>query len=1040
MAFNGIHDVQVDRKEKKDEQNCCHCPPEQMPLKYRLLSGQSQRILELKVEGIKCQSCERAIRKALSTNTAIIELSVSIPEKLVTIGYDDSKISSHKIIDILTEVGFVSIMLKDYSSNVSPSSMSQTAFVSHLISNIEGHSISKEQQNFINNGNQIIQVTVKGMTCASCVSAIEGVLRKLEGVINVSVSLLAHKADITFDDLIIEKEKILNEIRKIGFEANLDDNYLDVAHIFFKIYPPTLLTIQSIYDLEESLKSNGVLDIQITSKCEGKLDVTYDPNIIGPRDIFLRLKSEYGSVKLIPCQTTAATYQQRAHMDIVKWRNAFILSSLFGVPCMIVMLIFMFAMSHHSIPAVIGVIGIDNVLMFALATPIQIIGGRYFYRRAVLSIMHKQANMDVLVALATTTAYVYSLIDCLYNLIVSGLNPMTYFDVSPMLIMFVSLGRWLESIAKLKTTEAVTRLLSLRPSDAILISQENDRCNNRCIDIDRPECVIDSELIQKNDILKVLPGMHIPSDGIVIKGSSYVDESLLTGESMPIAKSAGHKVIGGTINNEGVLFIRVICVGKASTLFQIIRMVEKAQSAKPPIQAFADVIAGYFVPGVITIAIITLLGWLLAGYIAYDSVYKYSRYAKYPDMKVSKSQVILELSLRFSISVLAIACPCALGLATPTAVMVGTGTGARNGILIKGGDQLEIAHKIDTIIFDKTGTITVGSPSVLEFKTFNLAMGDAIYDANEVLSIANVVEANSEHPLAKAITNFTKTHNIRTDNARCTDFATIPGCGLQAVVEFQNTNKNVLHVLIGNRELMKRNHVDIQVCDTIIREMQQRSFTILIMAVQASPTALFAIADPIRPEARLTIKLLKDELKIESIMLTGDNEITAKSVARNVGIQKVVAEMCPGSKCRYVKRLQLSGKKVAMVGDGVNDSPALAHADLGIAIGTGSDIAVEAAGIVLVRNDLLDVYNAIDLSKKTFSRIRLNFILACIYNFIGIPLAAGIFLPIGISLLPWMASAAMAMSSVSVVLSSLMLKRWQKKSVASKESTNWIQV
>lgn len=1008
---------------------------------YESLISNSQRILALSVPGIKCHSCERSIVTAFRDQEGILEVRVSIENKTVRIVYDECQILPTQIRDILLTAGFEIETLEDFgtipaSGDHGMLAASSPGFTTPLISKrvdrVEPSSNCEEPES------TSVELSIQGMTCASCVSAIERAIRSLPGVLSASVSLLSNRAEVTFCQTRTSEHDIVRAIHKIGFESEVialgtqgDDS---TSQICFQVSPMSELTQLSVDDLQAALKQEGVIEMTIVSAKSGKLCVSYDHNRIGPRDLLTRLQSQYTCVKL--SQTSATKLRQEADIEIAKWRNAFLLSTVFGVPCMVIMMVFMFAIPHHNIPPVIGVIGIDNVLMFALATPIQIIGGRYFYRRAISSLIHGQANMDVLIALATTIAYVYSLLDCLFNLVVSGMNPMTFFDVSPMLIMFVSLGRWMESIAKMKTTDAVTRLVSLRPSDAILVSpcgQEDQSSQTATEPEYRREQVIDSQLIQKNDIIKVLPGMHIPADGIIVNGLSHVDESLLTGESMPVSKIRGDKVVGGTTNSDGVLHIRVSNVGNSSTLFQIARMVERAQSSKPPIQAFADVIAGYFIPCVISISAITFFGWLLTGTLNYEAVYKYSRYSKYPNVNASHFQVIFESALRFSISVLAIACPCALGLATPTAIMVGTGTGAKHGILIKGGDQLEIAHKINTIVFDKTGTITVGSPSVVEFQVLQpLGSGDCRHSADLLLSVASTVESNSDHPLAKAIMRFSKAERVHDANVRCTGYTLEQGSGVSADVEWTEGHKK--RVLIGNHDLMKSHRVNTSQHDKTIRLMEMKGHTTLIMTLEGVPVALFGVADPIRAEARYTMETLQTAYRIETIMLTGDNELTARSVGDQVNISNVIAESCPSSKLRHIKRLQMRGRKVAMVGDGINDSPALAHADLGIAIGTGSDIAVEAAGIVLVRNDLIDVVNAIDLSRKTLKRIRLNFVLACIYNFLGIPLAAGIFLPLGISLLPWMASAAMATSSVSVVISSLMLKKWKKRSIGESDS------
>ncbi|CAF3670773.1 unnamed protein product [Rotaria sp. Silwood1] len=594
-----------------------------------------------------------------------------------------------------------------------------------------------------------------------------------------------------------------------------------------------------------------------------------------------------------------------------------------------------------------------------------------------------------------------------------------------------------------KTSDALTKLLSLQPPQGILVRLNED--TGTIIE----EKIILAKLIQRNDILKVVPGGTIPTDGRVIQGTSTCDESLITGEAMPVEKTIGSQVVGGTKNLNGMLLIRATHVGSETALKQIIKLVEGAQTSKAPIQALADKIAGYFVPVIVSFSGITLICWIIIGYTHFDQIEKYSMYhhskmKHHEGTKPSQMEVILELAFRFAITVLSIACPCALGLATPTAVMVGTGVGASQGILVKGGEPLETAQKIRTIVFDKTGTITQGKPTVIDTRLF--LPNDSYWTLKRMLAIAGTAESASEHPLGKAIRIYCQNFFGCEQFGHCEDFNAIWGYGLSVKVnEIESLiNKNsqsndnislndkVYFVLIGNREWMERNSIHVtDEIDSAMSKHEHDGNTAVLIAVDNKIIGMIGIADPIKPTAPLTIFALQS-MGLNVLLVTGDNMKTARAVATQVGIKNVYAEVLPTQKERFIATLKENsrkGEKVAMVGDGVNDSPALARADVGIAVGTGADVAVEAASIVLIRDALEDVLGAILLSKKTVRRIRFNFLFAIIYNLIGIPIAAGILLPIGISLTPWMASAAMALSSVSVVMSSLLLRNYRKPDI-----------
>uniref|UniRef100_A0A674DZW5 P-type Cu(+) transporter n=1 Tax=Salmo trutta TaxID=8032 RepID=A0A674DZW5_SALTR len=578
-----------------------------------------------------------------------------------------------------------------------------------------------------------------------------------------------------------------------------------------------------------------------------------------------------------------------------------------------------------------------------------------------------------------------------------------------------------------KTSEALAKLMSLQATDATVVTLGPDHSI-------LSEEQVSVELVQRGDIVKVVPGGKFPVDGKVIEGSSMADESLITGEPMPVSKKPGSSVIAGSINAHGSLLVQATHVGADTTLCQIVKLVEEAQTSKAPIQQFADRLSGYFVPFIVIASVLTLLVWLVIGFVNFHVVKEY--FPGYNE-NIPKTDVIVRFAFQASITVLSIACPCSLGLATPTAVMVGTGVGAQNGILIKGGEPLEMAHKIGAVMFDKTGTITNGVPRV----TRVLVLWErARLPLRKVLALVGTAEASSEHPLGMAVAKHCK-EELETDVlGSCKDFQSVPGCGISCKVS--NIEEVLLEgasaspsysVLIGNREWIRRNglHVGADV-DDAMSSHETKGQTAILVAIDGVLCAMLAIADTVKTESALAVHTLLS-MGIEVVMITGDNRRTAKAIATQVGIRKVFAEVLPSHKVAKVQELQERGLRVAMVGDGVNDSPALARADVGIAIGTGTDVAIEAADVVLIRNDLLDVVACIELSKKTVQRIRINFVFALIYNLVGIPIAAGVFLPAGLVLQPWMGSAAMAASSVSVVISSLLLKLYKKTSIETYE-------
>jgi Cu+-exporting ATPase len=614
-----------------------------------------------------------------------------------------------------------------------------------------------------------------------------------------------------------------------------------------------------------------------------------------------------------------------------------------------------------------------GLLLFLIVTPIQFIGGWTFYVGAYHAIKRRTANMDLLISIGTLVAYLYSTVVLFFPGVLPVKERDVYFEVSAVIIAFVLLGKYMEEAIKKKGSAAVRKLLDLRPTMATLLK-------------DGKETEIPAIQIQVGDILIIRPGEKIPTDGIVIEGSSSVDEKMITGESMPVDKNMGDEVIGATINKQGLLKIKATKVGKETALSQIVHIVEQAQSSSTQIQRLADSISAKFVPAVVSVAVAAFLIWFF----------------------VFGNFIVGLLSF---VAVLIIACPCALGIATPAALMVGVGKGAEAGILIRGAEYLERSQKITTIVFDKTGTLTKGEPSVTNIVKFGQ------FTENQILEYASSVESGSEHPLAQAIIRDAKMKNIASKNPQ--NFEAISGMGVSAIV-------NGKAVLFGNRKLLNKFNIPTDQIEQKMESLESEGKTVMIVAVDNTIAGLIAVADTLKESSGAAIESLKS-LGIETVMLTGDNEKTAKTVAKNVGIDKVIANVLPAEKADVIKKLQSEKKVVAMVGDGINDAPALAQADIGIAIGSGSDIAKETGGIILIKDDIMDVARAVRLARATMKKIKQNLFWALIYNAGAIPIAA-----IGL-LNPIVAAAAMALSSISVIGNSYFLKRFKIDKKSNKE-------
>uniref|UniRef100_A0A8C3RU20 Copper-transporting ATPase 1 n=1 Tax=Chelydra serpentina TaxID=8475 RepID=A0A8C3RU20_CHESE len=899
------------------------------------------KAIVFRVDGMHCNSCVLNIQSSISALPSVANIVVSLEKKTATVKYDPDFISVdvlRRAIEAVSPETFKVSLPDEYenvelfNAPVSPVKSSQTALNSTI------QSVT-----------QVTVVNIEGMTCNSCVQSIEGVISRKPGICSVLVALMAGKAEVRYDPAIIQPSVIADLIREMGFGATVMENY-DGDGIL-ELIVRGMTCASCVHKIESTLmKTKGVLYSSV-ALATNKAHIKYDPEIVGPRDIMQTVEDLGFGTSLVKKDRSASHLDHK--QEIRQWKRSFLVSLVFCIPVMALMIYMMIMDSHLS--DVLPGLSVMNLLSFLLCVPVQLFGGWYFYIQAYKALKHKTANMDVLIVLATTIAFVYSFVILLVAMAEKAkVNPVTFFDTPPMLFVFIALGRWLEHMAKGKTSEALSRLISLQATEATLVNLGPD---NSLLSEDQ----VDVELVQRGDIVKVVPGGKFPVDGRVIEGQSMVDESLITGEAMPVTKKPGSTVIAGSINQNGSLLISATHVGADTTLSQIVKLVEEAQTSKAPIQQFADKLSGYFVPFIVAVSVVTLFAWIVIGFVNFEIVETY--------------------------------------------------------------------FHVKVVVFDKTGTITHGTPEVMQVK---ILMEDNQMPRNKILAIVGTAESNSEHPLGTAITKYCKKELDSETLGTCTDFQVVAGCGISCKV----TNIEALlyrrnekySVLIGNREWMNRNGLLLKSdIDNAMIEHERRGCTAVLVAVDGVLCGLIAIADAVKPEAELAVHILKT-MGLEVVLMTGDNSKTARYIASQVGITKVFAEVLPSHKVAKVKQLQEEGKRVAMVGDGINDSPALAMANVGIAIGTGTDVAIEAADVVLIRNDLLDVVASIDLSRKTVRTIRFNFVFALIYNLVGIPVAAGVFLPVGIVLQPWMGSAAMAASSVSVVCSSLLLKLYKKPS------------
>lgn len=924
------------------------------------------RMVMFKIRDIKCASCATSIESAVGNLNGVASVTVSPLQGQAVVRYMSKLITAKTIKEAVEDAGF-------------------------------------QVDEFPEQDIEVCRLRIKGMACTSCSESIERAISMVDGVKKAVVGLALEEAKINFDPNITDIDHIIEAIEDAGFGADLISSGNDLNKVHLKL--EGINSSEDATIIQSSLESvKGVNHVEMDSR-DNKVTVCYDPNFTGPRSLIHCIQKTgyapniYQASLYVPPRRREAEQQHEVRM----YREQFFWSCLFLVP------VFIFSMVLPMLHPygnwleykIHKMLTVGMLLRWILCTPVQFVVGRRFYTGSYHALRRRYANMDVLVALGTNVAYFYSVYVVIKALTSDAFEGQDFFETSTMLISFILLGKYLEVVAKGRTSDALAKLTDLAPDTANLVTLDVD--GNVILEME-----ISIQLIQRNDIIKIVPGTKVPVDGVVLIGQSHVNESMITGEARPISKKTGDKVIGGTVNENGCLLVKATHVGSETALSQIVQLVEAAQLARAPVQKLADQISRFFVPTVVVAALLTWLGWYITGVAGV-----------YPKSWIPKAMDRFELALQFGISVLVVACPCALGLATPTAVMVATGKGASQGVLIKGGNALEKAHKVKTVVFDKTGTLTVGKPVVVSAVIFSS------FSMEELCDITTAAEANSEHPIAKAVLRHAKKlrekFGSEAEHIReAKDFEVHPGAGVSGKVGDRM-------VLVGNKRLMRAFSVPITAeVEDHVSKCEQLARTCVLVSIDGSVAGAFAVTDPVKPEAESVISYLRS-MHISSIMVTGDNWATASAIAKEVGIKMVFAETDPMGKADKIKELQMKGMTVAMVGDGINDSPALAAADVGMAIGAGTDVAIEAADIVLIKSSLEDVVTAIDLSRKTIARIRLNYVWALGYNILGMPIAAGILFPFtGIRLPPWLAGACMAASSISVVCSSLLLQSYKK--------------
>ncbi|KAH8899296.1 copper-transporting ATPase RAN1 [Thozetella sp. PMI_491] len=991
------------------------------------------------VEGMTCGACTSAIEGGFKDVAGVKYFSVSLLSERAVIQHDPELLTPEAIAEMIEDRGFGATVLDTKELKSDKSSAAQQASTATTT------------------------VAIEGMTCGACTAAVQGGFTGVDGMLQFNISLLAERAMITHDPTKLPADKIAEIIEDRGFGAKILSTTFDfadhngtVSTAQFKVYGN--LDAAAATALEDKLKAISGISSAKLSLATSRLTVSHQPNAIGLRAIVEAIEDMgYNALVADNDDNNAQLESLAKTREITEWKNAFRISLGFAIPVFLISMIIpmvMPALDFGSLRILPGIYLGDLVCM-GLTIPVQFGIGKRFYVSAWKSMKHGSPTMDVLVVLGTSCAFFFSVVAMVVSFLLEPhTRPSTIFDTSTMLITFITLGRFLENRAKGQTSKALSRLMSLAPSMATIYADpiaaekaaegwesvagsgepKTPRDGNAA-----EEKVIPTELIQVGDIVILRPGDKIPADGVMVRGETYVDESMVTGEAMPVQKKKGSFLIGGTVNGHGRVDFRVSRAGRDTQLSQIVKLVQDAQTTRAPIQRLADTLAGYFVPTILFLGLMTFLVWMVLSHVL----------AHPPKIFTDvESGGKIMVCVKLCISVIVFACPCALGLATPTAVMVGTGIGAENGILVKGGAALETTTKVTQVVLDKTGTITYGRMSVAKMNLVSLWQ-DNDWRRRLWWTVVGLAEMGSEHPIGKAILNAAKTElgmdSEGTIDGSIGQFSAAVGKGISALVEPTTAGERTRYkVLIGNVRFLREN--DVEVPEAAVEASEQINIQTNSRTTKASPSTSSAgttnifiaidgkyaghlcLSDTIKEGAAAAIAVLH-RMGVKTAIVTGDQRSTAVAVAAVVGINAddVYAGVSPDQKQAIIRKLQEGGAIVAMVGDGINDSPALATADVGIAMSSGTDVAMEAADVVLMRpNDLMDIPASLHLARSIFRRIKFNLGWACLYNLVGLPFAMGIFLPFGLHLHPMAAGAAMAASSVSVVVSSLLLKFWSR--------------
>ncbi|RUS24854.1 hypothetical protein BC938DRAFT_472987 [Jimgerdemannia flammicorona] len=1057
---------------------------------------QTTEMVTLPVKGMTCNSCVNSITNVLTARPGISFVNVSLADESATVEFDTTLLAVTDIVEAIEDCGFdvpaeasagtsLSAAAAPTQSNkptkrLSAKSAVQNPFATAIpkptrnthpgsfpLSDIKKSATTTTTTDNVTGSapHVLANIEVRGMTCASCVAGIEKSVGALPGVHSVIVSLLAERATVEYDPASNWTGiSLADHINDMGFSASVIERAREDV-VDLNVFGMTCASC--VASIERDLRRQpGVISCNVNLMTESA-KIEYDRQILGVRDLVERIE-QLGFNALIADKNANAQIESLSKIrEVMEWRAAFFRSLTFAIPVFLLdMVLPEFAWGRRITDVLLPIhnLYLFDVVKIFLAAPVQFGVGRRFFISSYKSLRHGSPTMDVLVTLSTTSAYFFSCFSILHAICAPyDIRPASFFDTSTMLITFITFGRYLENLAKGQTSAALSKLIQLTPSTATILVVDPATGDVTS------EKKIPTELIQQSDLIKCVPGDKIPADGVLVSGTSTVDESMVTGEALAVTKKPGDVVIGGTVNGTGTFTMRATRVGSDTALSQIVHLVEEAQTSKAPIQGFADTVAGYFVPVVILLGLSTFIVWMMVWHIVGGDP------RRLPMVFSKDGEGWFYVCLKLCISVIVVACPCALGLSTPTAVMVGTGVGAQNGILIKGGAALENGQRVTKVVFDKTGTLTVGRLDVAACEAWTDSVGK-----DRMMVVAAVAENASEHPLGRAVVKYgKKLVSVETFEgfARVDDFEAVAGLGIQCTVTLlvpRSAGPRTVHhptaeisyrVVIGNQNWLTAHH-DIPIPDyrLVTKEYEEaQGRTCILVALDGRLAGYISLSDIVKPESRRAVATLHS-MGIATAMVTGDQELTARSIAQQVGIDEVHAGVSPNGKTLIVQSLQNElvdpealhrlrshnrhpclplpvwpfirrlfhvpdpprRHVVAMIGDGINDSPALAAADMGIALCSGTDIAMEAADVVLMRSDLGDVVAALNLSRVIFRRIRINLVWACVYNVVGIPLAMGVFLPWGYHLHPMMAGMAMAASSVSVVASSLMIKWWRK--------------